>query len=190
MDQNITQLLIEWSSGDKQALDKLMPLLHQQLHILAEQRLSQERANHTLQATALVNEVYLQLNRWQPIQPIEWKNRAHFFGVTANIMRNILVDYARRHAADKRGGDRYKISLTNLAALAKEPDWDLIALDDALNGLALEDAQQAKIVELRYFGGLSIEETAEVLGIATITVNREWKLAKMWLLRALDKRNN
>lgn len=187
MEHNITQLLIAWSQGDKQALDRLIPMLHQQLHQLAAKRLSQERPGHTLQATALVNEVYLQLIKWQPV---DWQNRAHFFGVVANIMRNILIDHARKQHAHKRGGDRYRISLTNLANLAAEPELDVIALDDALKVLAVVDLQQSQIVELRYFVGLSIAETAEVLGLSTIAVSREWKLAKLWLLRELDKTAN
>lgn len=179
----ITQILRDWSEGNKEALDQLIPLVYDELHRLAMHRLRQERPGHTLQATALVNEAYMRLADWQNV---DWQNRAHFIGVAAQVMRNILVDYARKHGAEKRGGDRYRISLAAVPNLAQERDFDLVALDDALTSLAAIDAQQSRIIELRYFGGLSIEETAEVLGVSAATVSREWKIAKMWLRREMD----
>jgi RNA polymerase sigma factor (TIGR02999 family) len=180
---NITQLLLQWSKGDKQALNELMPLLYGELRRLAEARLRQERPDHTLQATALIHEAYMRLADWQAM---EWQNRAHFLAVAAQLMRNILVDHARKHIAAKRGGERYKLSLSDIPNLAKTKDPDLIALDDALTTLAAIDPQQSRIVEMRYFGGLSIDEIAAVLAISPSTVSREWKLAKVWLLHELD----
>lgn len=182
--QEITHLLAEWRQGNKQALDKLVGLVYNQLHQIARRRLSSERQDHTLQPTALINEAYMRLAKWQSF---DWQNRAHFLAVTAEIMRNILVDYARKNLADKRGGDRYKISLTQMSDNAqKEKDLDLVALDDALKALSEIDPLQSKIIELRYFAGLSIEEVAETLNISPSTVSREWKLAKLWLMRKLD----
>jgi RNA polymerase sigma-70 factor, ECF subfamily len=180
---NVTHLLLKWSKGDKGALDELIPLLYGELHRLANLRLRMERPNHTLQATALVHEAFIRLADWQSI---EWQNRAHFLAVAAQLMRNILVDHARKHIAAKRGGDRYRLSLSDIPNLANERELDLIALDDALVTLATVDQQQSRIVELRYFGGLSIEEIAEVLAVSPSTVSREWKLAKVWLLHELD----
>jgi RNA polymerase sigma-70 factor, ECF subfamily len=182
MSVDVTQLLLAWRGGNKDALDQLVPLVYEELCRLANNRLRQERVNHTLETNALVNEAYLRLI---DCQSLDWQNRAHFFGVAAQLMRNVLVDHARKQNAAKRGGDHYKISLTNLPDLSREPDLDLIALDDALLKLAKVDVQQSKIIELRYFGGLSIEDTAEVLGISAATVNREWRTAKIWLLREL-----
>jgi RNA polymerase sigma factor (TIGR02999 family) len=179
----ITQILKAWNGGNKAALDELIPLVYDELHRLAMSRLRQDRAGHTLQATALVNEAYMRLADWQNV---DWHNRAHFIGVAAQIMRNILVDYARKHGAEKRGGDRYKISLTAVANLTQERELDLVALDNALQSLAAIDPVQSRVIELRYFGGLSIEETAEVLGVSAATVSREWKIAKMWLKKELD----
>jgi len=182
--QEITYLLNKWKQGDKQALDKLVASIYAQLHQIAKKRLSSERPDHTLQPTALINEAYLRLANWQSI---DWKNRAHFLGVTAEIMRNILVDHARKNLATKRGGDRYKVSLEHLADKPKQQDLDLVALDDALKHLSLIDPLQSKIVELRYFAGLSIEEVAEALNTSPRTVSREWTLAKFWLMKELDK---
>ncbi|MBI4853088.1 MAG: sigma-70 family RNA polymerase sigma factor [Acidobacteria bacterium] len=182
--EEITQLLMDWRQGNKQALDKLVAVLYAQLHKIAKRRLSSENPNHTLQPTALISEAYLRLVNWQSF---DWKNRAHFLGVTAEIMRNILVDHARKNLTNKRGGDRYRISLTQIADKAQtQEDLDLVALDDALNRLSQIDSLQNKIIELRYFGGLSIEETAEILNTSPSTVSREWKLAKLWLMRELD----
>jgi RNA polymerase sigma factor (TIGR02999 family) len=180
---NVTQLLKCWSSGDKEALNQLIPLVYEELYRLANSRLRQERVDHTLQATALINEAYLRLADWQTI---DWQSRAHFIGVAAQVMRNILVDHARKHTAGKRGGDRYKISLAAVPNLAEERDLDLIALDDALQSLTALDPQQGKIIELRYFGGLNIDEIAEVLAVSPATVSREWRLAKIWLMHQLD----
>ena len=155
-----------------------MPLVYDELRRLAERYLRHERPNHTLQATALVHEAYLRLvDQTQ----VEWQNRAHFFGVAANLMRQILVNHALSHQAAKRGGNAYKLSHNEAASVSKEPDVDLEALDDALNTLAAIDPQQSRIVELRFFGGLTIEETAQVLGISPATVKREWTVAKAWL---------
>jgi RNA polymerase sigma factor (TIGR02999 family) len=181
----ITQLLIEWRSGDKAALDALIPIVHQELHKLAKHYLRGERADHTLQTSALVNEVYLRLIDHQNIN---WQNRAHFFGVAAQAMRRVLVDYARSRKTEKRGGDVLQVSLDGAVNVAEEKAVELIALDDALQDLEKMDARKSRIVELRYFGGLSVEETAEVLGLAPITVNREWSTAKAWLLRAISNR--
>ncbi|MEW6729923.1 MAG: sigma-70 family RNA polymerase sigma factor [Acidobacteriota bacterium] len=180
----VTKLLLDWNRGDQAALDKLMPIVYQELRRLAMLRLRQERPDHTLQATALVNELYLQLTDWKNI---DWKNRAHFFGVAAQLMRNILVDHARNRLAAKRGGDRKRLLIENLDALSPRQDIDLIALDDALTRLAAIDSQQSRIIELRYFGGLTIEETAVILNLSPATVKREWNLARTWLLRELSR---
>lgn len=182
--KTITQLLIEWRSGDKAALDGLIPIVHQELHRLAKYYLRGERAGHTLQTSALVNEVYLRL---VDHENINWQNRAHFFGVAAQAMRRVLVDYARTRKSEKRGGDILQVSLADAVNVAEEKAIELIALDDALQDLEKMDARKSRIVELRYFGGLSVEETAEVIGVAPITVMREWNAAKAWLLRAISK---
>lgn len=175
---DVTQLLLKWSDGDQEALDQLMPLVYTELRRLADRYLRRERPGHTLQATALVHEAYVQLIDQRNVR---WQNRAHFFGIAANLMRQILVQYARSHRAAKRGGSGYKLSLDEAAGVSREPDMDLVALDDALNTLAAIDPQQSRIVELRFFGGLTIEETAQVLGISPATVKREWTVAKAWL---------
>jgi RNA polymerase sigma factor (TIGR02999 family) len=182
----VTQLLNEWSNGDQSALDKLLPIIYKELRYLADNRLRHERADHTLQATALVNEAFLRLADWKKI---EWKSRAHFLGVAANLMRNILVDHARNHLAAKRGGQMYRLSFSDAINLPDERDVDLIALDDALMSLSSIDPQQSKIVELRFFGGLTFEDVAEVLEVSPATVSREWNLAKIWLLREISKRD-
>jgi RNA polymerase sigma factor (TIGR02999 family) len=182
--QEITQLLVAWSQGDEAALAKLTPLVYQELHRLAHRYLGRERAGHTLQTTALVHEAYLRL---LDRQQVEWQNRAHFFAISAQLMRRILVDFARARHYRKRGGDARQITFDEAAVIAPERSADFIALDDALNSLAKLDRRQAQVVELRFFGGLTIEETAEVLKVAPITVRRDWSLAQTWLLRELRR---
>jgi RNA polymerase sigma factor (TIGR02999 family) len=182
--QGITQLLERWSQGDEEALDQLMPLVYDELHRLAGAYLRRERGDHTLQPTALVNEAYLKLVRQRNIR---WQNRAQFFGVAAQLMRRILVDHARANYADKRGGDRVNVSLKNIGSFGTQPAADVLALHDVLNRLAEIDPDQSRIVELRFFGGLTIEETAEVMQVSHSTVEREWKIAKAWLKRELTK---
>jgi RNA polymerase sigma factor (TIGR02999 family) len=180
--QEVTQLLADWGKGDRSALDKLLPLVHAELRRIARRQMSQERPGHTLQATALVNEAYLKLAGQQGF---EWQNRAHFFAVAAQVMRHILIDHARAHARDKRGGGAIQVSLDETALLAEDQAEHFIALDEALRSLETVDPQKSKIVELRYFGGLSIEETADVLNISPRTVRREWQRAKAWLYRLI-----
>jgi len=181
--EGITQLLIDWGKGDQAALEKLMPLVYSELRRLATNYLRRERGEHTLQPTALVNEAYLKLvDQRNP----KWQNRAHFFGISAQLMRRILVDHARQHHAAKRGGmGQQRISLTGAEAFAPQPEVDLLALNEALDELGRMDPQQSRIVELKFFGGLSIEEIAEVLGIGHATVERDWKMARAWLRRQL-----
>ncbi len=179
----VTQLLVAWNGGDQAALDQLIPLVHAELHRLARRYMGQERAGHPLQPTALVNEAYMRLIDWKNV---EWKNRAHFFGVSAQLMRRILVDFARRRPRVD-GESAHQVSLEAAAGVGEEQTADLVALDDALKSLAEFDERKAKIVELRFFGGLSNEEVAEVLGVAEITVIREWNKAKAWLYRELSK---
>ena len=187
--ENVTQLLVKWGAGDQKALDKLMPLVYSELRRLAGNYLRRERQNHTLQPTALVNEAYLKLIDQRNAH---WQNRAQFYGVAAQLMRRILVDHARQHKAAKRGGsDQQRLSITSAGQLggknvAAEPILDLLALHEALQELAVIDPQQERIVELKFFGGLSIEETAEVLGIGHATVERDWKMARAWLRRKLE----
>jgi RNA polymerase sigma factor (TIGR02999 family) len=182
--EGVTQLLVKWAEGDVAALDKLMPLVYGELRRLANNYLRRERANHTLQPTALVNEAYLRLVDQRNAR---WQNRAQFFGVAAQLMRRILVDHARLHQAQKRGGsDQQRLSLTDAERVVDKSDIDLLALHEALNELAELDPQQGRIVELKFFGGLSIEETAEVLGIGHATVERDWKMARAWLRRKLS----
>ncbi len=180
---DVTQLLGEWSNGDRNALEKLTPLVYGDLRRIARKHLSAERVGHTLQCTALVNEAYMKLVDQRNRQ---WQNRAHFFAVSAQLIRRILVDYARAHKADKRGGQAAKVSIEDVAVAAAEREVDLVALDDALQLLAEMDAQQARIVELRYFAGLTIEETAEVMHISPATVKRDWVVAKAWLRREIS----
>jgi len=184
--EDISSLLHAWCDGDRTALDRLMPLVYDELHRLAHNYMQQERGNQTLQTTALVNEAFLRLIK---AQEIEWKDRAHFFAISANLMRRILVDLARSRGYQKRGGDVKKISLDSNLHLSSEPGPDLIKLDDALNALAEFDPRKAKVVELKFFGGLSVKETAEVLEISTNTVNRDWELARVWLFRELKNRS-
>ena len=178
----ITQLLTEASNGDQAALDALLPLVYQELRRLAAHYLRQERPDHTLQATALVHEAYLRL---VDQTNISWQNRAHFFSVSAQVMRHILVDRARSHGAEKRGGGERKLSLDEAVSFFEQRDVNLVALDEALNELTQLDAQQSRIVELRFFGGLTIEEIAEVLKITPGAVRYDWRMAKAWLHRAL-----
>jgi RNA polymerase sigma factor (TIGR02999 family) len=182
--EQVTQWLIAWSSGDQTALDKLMPLVYDELHRLAHHYMSRERPGHTLQTTALVNEAYLRLIDQKSVS---WQNRAHFFAVAAQVMRQILVDYARRRQVLKRGGQAVKVSLDEAAIVSQERGADLVALDDALTSLAAIDPRKSQIVELRFFGGLSVEETAEVLKVSPRTVMRQWSLAQAWLYRELSQ---
>ena len=181
--QGVTQLLERWSGGDESALKQLMPLVYDELHRLAGGYLRRERLGHTLQPTALVNEAYLRLIGQRNAR---WRNRAQFFGVAAQLMRRILVDHARAHHAAKRGGPNFSLPLSHADHFGEQPDVDLLALHDALNRLAEIDPQQSRIVELRFFGGLTIEETAEVMHISHATVEREWKVARAWLRRELS----
>ncbi len=179
----VTELLRAWSNGDQAALEKLAPLVDDELHRLAKAYLAQERRDHTLQTTALVNEAYLRLIDQQAVQ---WESRAHFYGVCARLMRQILVDYARVRRSVKHGGETIRVTLDEAVAIPARSEIDLIALDDALISLARIDPRKSRIVELRFFGGLTVEETAEVLGISVSTVHAEWRLAKMWLLKELS----
>jgi RNA polymerase sigma factor (TIGR02999 family) len=182
----LTQLLNAWSEGDRAALDKLTPFVYEELRRLAHSYMNRERKGHTLQTTALVHEAYLRLfNREQ----IHWQNRAHFFAIAAQLMRCILVDHARGHASQKRGGKAQMVSLDEAAVISQEQASEVIALDEALQGLAAIDPQQSRIVELRFFGGLSVDETAEVLSLSPATIKREWSSAKLWLHREISKRD-
>lgn len=179
----VTVLLLRWREGDRQALEELMPIVYDELRRLASHYLRQERRDHTLQSTALVNEAYLRLAGQNPP---EWQNRAHFFGIAARVMRQILVEYARGRGAAKRGGGAAKISLDSSIALPQQINVDVVALDKALSELSQLDEQQSRIVELRFFGGLTIEDTSEVLGVSPATVKREWVTARAWLYRAMS----
>lgn len=182
--QQITELLLAWNEGDERALDRLMPLVQDELHRLAHHYMTRERSDHPLQTTALVNEAYLRL---VDSSRVRWQNRAHFFAVSAQLMRRILVDFARARQKIKRGGDAVQVSLDDALTISHEPNPALIALDGALQALAAIDERKSKVVELRFFGGLTVDETAEVLKVSSITVLRDWQLAKAWLLRELDK---
>ena len=180
----VTKLLIDWSNGDKTALDELMPLVYEELRRLAHHYMSRERVGHTLQTSALVNEAYLRLvNR----REVHWQNRAHFFAIAAQMMRTILVDHARSHGYAKRGGGVRQIPLDEAMVVSPDRTGEVIELDEALTRLAAFDVQQSRIVELKFFGGLTIEETAAVLGISPATVKREWNTARAWLFRELGK---
>jgi RNA polymerase sigma factor (TIGR02999 family) len=181
--QQITELLLAWNEGDEGALDRLKPLVHDELHRLAHHYMNRERSAHPLQTTALVNEAYLRL---VDSSRVRWQNRAHFFAVSAQLMRRILVDFARARQKIKRGGDAVQVSLEDALTVSHEPNAALIALDDALHALADVDERKSKVVELRFFGGLSVEETAQVLKVSSITDLREWAFAKAWLLLELD----
>ena len=182
----ITRLLADWSNGDRQALEKLTPLVYDELRRLAARYLRQERLGHTLQSTALVHEAYLKLVGQNNVR---WQNRAHFFGIAAQMIRRILVDYARARRADKRGAGAEKLSLDEAIALPGGPDLDLVALDDALEGLAKIDERQSRLVELRFFAGLTLEETAEVLQMSLATAKRDWVSAKAWLSREIRRQS-
>ncbi|MCU1268557.1 MAG: hypothetical protein JWM21_4875 [Acidobacteria bacterium] len=179
---NVNRLLLEWSGGDQQALQELLPLIYEELRRLAHNFLYRERPDHTLQTTALVHEAYLKLIDQRDAR---WQNRAHFFAIAAQAMRRILIDSARKHIAVKRGGGGEKLSLDEAASISIEPDTDLLALDEALTALAQIDVEQNRIVELRYFGGLTIEETAAVMKLSPATIKREWAMARAWLHQAL-----
>ena len=174
----VTRLLQAWGGGDHAALEKLVPLVNAELRRLARRYMGQESAGHTLQPTALINEVYLRLIDWRGVR---WQDRAHFFGVSARLMRRTLVDHARRHRTAKRGGQSITLSFDDATVVPQERGADLIAIDDALNTLATQDPRKSQIVELRFFGGLTVEETAEVLKISPRTVKREWSLSRAWL---------
>ena len=180
--QQVTQLLVAWGGGDREARDELMPLGHEELRRLAHRCMSRERPGHTLHTSALVNEAYLRLVDQKNIQ---WQDRAHFFGIAARLMRQVLVDYARKRGYAKRGGGAHRVPLDEAMIVSEERAAHVVALDDALKSLAEIDPRQSQIVELRFFGGLSIEETAEVLAVSPGTVMREWTLAKAWLRRAV-----
>ncbi len=180
----VTRLLKAWSAGDEHALEKLTPLVYRQLHQIAQRYMGGERSEHTLQTTALVNEAYLRL---VDCGQVNWQDRAHFFAVSARLMRRILIDFARSRGYVKRGGAVPHISLEEAPSVCNEPDVDLVALDDALQALSAVDQRKSKVVELKFFGGLSVEETAEVLRVSSDTVVRDWKLAKIWLLRELSQ---
>jgi len=179
----VTALLRDWSGGDQRALERLIPLVYRELRKLAASYLRGERSDHTLQPTALVHEAYLRL---VDQRGVDWRNRAHFFGIAARMMRRVLVDHARRRLAAKRDGAAYRISGSG-DPIEPERDPDVLALDLALDGLEALDPRQARIVELRFFGGLTVEETAEVTGISTATVKREWQTARAWLARELRR---
>ena len=180
--KEITALLVAWGDGDETALNELTPLVHDELRRLAHHYMGGERAGHTLQTTALVNEAYVRLIDWKNVR---WQSRAHFFGVSAQLMRRILVDFARSRAYQKRGGGVLAVSLDEAAFVSDEKGADLVALDEALGSLAKLNERQSKVVELRFFGGLSVEETAEVLKVSSGTVERDWSLARAWLHREL-----
>jgi RNA polymerase sigma factor (TIGR02999 family) len=182
--QDVTQLLKAWSNGEQEALEQLIPLVYHELHRLAHRYMGRERDAHTLQSTALVHEAYQRLIH---LQDMNWQNRAHFFGVSAQLMRRILVDYARARRYDKRGGEWRQIPLNEAVALFRDRQTDIVALDDALGALERIDPRKSRVVEMRFFGGLSIKEVAEVLNVSQETVLRDWRLAKVWLLRQLTQ---
>ena len=182
--QNVTELLIGWSKGDKEALDSLVPLVYDELRRQASRYLRHERVGHTLQTTALIHEAYLRL---VDQKNVHWQNRAHFFGIAAQLMRRILVDHARTKKRAKRGGSNIRVSFNDATQMAQGQDLDIVALDEALERLAEIDEQQSRIVELRFFSGLTVDETAEVLGISPATVKRDWSMAKAWLHREVSR---
>ena len=178
----VTGLLRAWGRGDEEAMQKLMPLVYDQLHAAARHYMAGERAGHTLQTTALIHETYLRL---VDIRHVEWQDRAHFLAVCARLMRRILIDFARSRGYQKRGGAAPHVNFDEQLVVSAGPDFNLVALDDALNRLAQVDERKSKVVELRFFGGLDVKETAEVMKVSADTVMRDWKLAKVWLLREL-----
>ncbi len=179
----VTRLLLAWSKGDQAARDQLMPLVYEELRRIAKRHMDRQKPDHTLQTTALIHEAYLRLVDQKEAR---WQNRAHFFAVAAQAMRQILVDYARTRHAAKRGGEASAVSLDEAAVVSRQRSGELVALDDALQSLAAFDRRKSQVVELRYFGGLSVEETAKVLKVSSETVLRDWRLAKTWLLRELS----
>jgi RNA polymerase sigma factor (TIGR02999 family) len=180
MPDQITDLLLEWNAGSAEALEKLLPMVERELRRIAANRMRRESPGHTLQTTALVNEAYLKLIDQRDVR---WQNRAHFFALASQLMRRILLDYARSHRRLKRGGEAVHVNLEGVAVIAPEKSEELIALDEALDRLAQLDPKKSRIVEMRFFGGLTIDEVAEVLGIASVTVMLHWRLAKAWLGR-------
>ena len=178
----VTGLLLAWGQGDEAALNQLIPLVHDELRSIARRCMAGERAGHSLQATALVNEAYLRLI---DVQHVKWQNRAHFLAMSARLMRRVLVDIARSKRYQKRGAGAVRVTFDEALAVTNEPGQDLVALDEALHALATVDARKARVIELRFFGGLSVEETASVLTVSVDTVMRDWKLAKAWLSREL-----
>ena len=181
--EGVTQLLKRWSDGDRAALDQLMPLVYDELRRLAGGYLRRERPDHTLQPTALVNEAYMQMVDQREAR---WQNRAQFIGVAAQMMRRILVDHARAHRAEKRGGQHFTVSLAEADRFGEQPDVELLRIHEALERLALIDPKQARVVELKFFGGLTIEETAEATGFSHTTVENDWRMARAWLRRELS----
>jgi RNA polymerase sigma-70 factor (ECF subfamily) len=179
----ITQLLRAWSAGDQKALEKLTPLVYAELHRAARRYIAQERTDHALQTTALVNEVYLRL---VDVREVTWQDRAHFLAVCARLMRRVLTDFARSRGCLKRGRDFFPVALDEALVVSRDPPADLVSLDDSLNALTAVDPRKSQVVELRFFGGLSVDETAEVLKVSPETVKRDWKLAKLWLLREMS----
>jgi len=183
--KEVTQLLIAWSNGEEDALEKLVPLIYDELRRIARRYMKREPAGHTLQTTALVNEAYLRLIEQKGMK---WQNRAHFFAISAQLMRRILVSMARARHANKRGGEARQVSLDEALVISEERAAELVALDEAMNELAALDPRRSRVVELRHFGGLSVEETAEVLNISPETVMRDWKRAKAWLYTELNRK--
>jgi len=181
---DITGLLVRWRGGDEAALQELLPIVHDELRRVARRQMAGERPGHTLQPTALVNEAYLRL---VTLKQIQWQDRAHFFAMGARLMRRILVDVARSHGYQKRGGGAKQVTFTQALDVADDKPTDIVALNDALDALAQVDERKSQVVELRFFGGLSVEETAEVLNVSRETVKRDWSFAKLWLLRQLRK---
>lgn len=181
---DVTALLTAWNGGDAAALEKLVPLVYQELHRTAHRYMARERTSHTLQTTALINEVYVRLTDFQGMS---WQNRNHFFAICANLMRRVLTDFARSRRFLKRGGDAIHFAFDETLFGGRERAAGIVALDDALNALAVIDERKSRVVELRFFGGLSVEETAQVLDVSVETVMRDWKLAKVWLFRELSK---
>jgi RNA polymerase sigma-70 factor (ECF subfamily) len=186
---DITQLLQDWQRGDREALDRLMPLVYDELHLIASRHLARERPERTLQTTALVNEAYMKL---VDQRKVDWQNRGHFFALAARLMRRIVLDDARRRRREKRGGDAARVPIDDVQISAPSASMDavdVLELDRALTQLEALDADQGRLVELRFYGGLTIEETAEVMGVSTATIKRDWAMAKAWLYRALTDRN-
>ena len=182
----VTELLVAWTHGDQHALEQLIPLVHEELRRLARRHMARQRKGHTLQPSALVNEAYMRLI---DLSRVQWQDRAHFFAMSSRLMRRILVDHARARQSLKRGADAPQVSFDEALAVLPERALDLVALDDALEDLAAVDARKSQVIEMRFFGGLSVEETAEALKVSPDTVMRDWKLAKAWLLRQLRSRS-